>query len=145
VVYQYPIEEHEDIDFPSFGLEEDEEEPSIVQGQRASKYEVMAAKALDSMADVLEYIFRYVVTTSYSDPDSPNRVDFMVNVSGQWRPVEIDHEWTHMTAEQQEHDRIRDSILNAELQSQGILPIVRVKVTDFTTQDDMYLLIQGVL
>ena len=145
-VYQYPIDEHEELTVPRFNIGVGAEEyTGEVQGSKASKFEEMAALALDRMASVIDYIFQYEAVTPYTIPGYENKIDFMVNLGGLYRAIEIDHEWIHKTAEAQEYDRIRDQILNDVLQQQGIMPIVRIRVTSFTTQEEMYLLIQEAL
>ena len=145
-IYQYPRRRAIGLEVPRFesGLSE-EELTGEVQGSRASKYEEMAARALDMMANVVDYIFQYEIASPYTIPGYENKIDFMVNLGGTYRALEIDHEWIHKTADAQEYDRIRDQVLNEVLQGQGMLPITRIKVTSFTTQDEMYLLIQEAL
>ena len=145
-LYQYPIEKDEPAGVPSMRLGLSSEElVGTVQGHRASKYEEYAAWALDRMANVLGYIFQFIAVTPYTVPEHENKIDFMVNIGGLSQPIEIDHEWIHKTAEQIEYDKVRDSILNEELQGKGYLPIIRIRVNDFTTREDMYRLIQEAL
>lgn len=94
-----------------------------IQGKPASDLEANAAVGLD--ANGLDYTFQYFVETAYTLPGEEKEVDFMV-----WQdrgyPVEIDGNWTHKSAEQQEYDRVRDNQINDALMPHGFAPVQRL-------------------
>lgn len=95
----------------------------LVQGLPASDLEERFARALD--ARKLRYRFQWNVATLYSLPGEEKLVDFIVD-DGLYYPVEVDAEFTHKGAQQQQYDKMRDAMVDEALQQYGYMPIQRV-------------------
>jgi len=110
---------------------EEEGLTGYVHGKRASRGEELFARALDKQE--LDYVFSYLIYTPYQIPGQSNQIDFIVTV-GERYPLEIDDEWIHKSAERRARDKMRDAILNEELE--GWQPIERIPWTTEYTQED---------
>jgi hypothetical protein len=63
------------------------------------------------------------------------RLDFLVYAFGQMWPVQIDGEFTHGNAEQQQEDMKKDAIINNLLMGTGVQLVTRISGEKLTTQD----------
>ncbi len=63
------------------------------------------------------------------------RLDFLVYAFGQAWPVQIDGEFTHGNAEQQQEDMRKDAILNNILMGTGVQLVTRVDGEKLKTQE----------
>lgn len=110
----------------------DEGLTGFVQGKEASDLEERFARALSTYG--LDYTFKFYVETSYTLPYQEKQVDFVVQ-RGQPEPWEVDGEFTHKSAEQQEYDQARDAQVNEALMPYGYRPVQRVTEEYLGTQD----------
>ena len=112
-----------------------------VHGKKASDLEERWAGA-ENRAD-RSFIFQYFVQTPFSIPDKDREIDFM-DTEETWQPIEIDGTFTHKSGTQKAKDKVRDAIVNLELQKQGILPIIRIPGDDIPTPEDADRVLRGI-
>ncbi len=105
----------------------------FVHGLDASDLEERFALALNQLQ--LEYIFRFQVGTLYSIPGEDKEIDFIVDI-GFLYPIEIDADFTHRGAEQQQKDLLRDAQINEVLSKEGYFPIQRISGSRLQTVPD---------
>ena len=110
-----------------------EELTGRVHGKKASDLEERWAGAEDRAER--SFIFQYLMRTPFTIPGKDREIDFM-DTEATWQPIEIDGGYTHKTGVQKAKDKVRDAILNLELQKHGILPIIRIPGDDIPTPED---------
>jgi len=136
MAYRYPLDPtppRPPLDRIATVSGEGEQFTGSVHGKKASDLEERWAGAEDR-AD-RDYIFQYFVQTPFSIPGKDREIDFM-DTEETWQPIEIDGTYTHKTGTQKAKDKMRDAILNLELQKRGILPIIRIPGDDIPTPED---------
>jgi hypothetical protein len=95
-----------------------------VNGKNASDIEERFAKAL--RAKRVDFKFRVDVRTAISIPGRDREIDFLIDLGGRWRAVEVDGEIGHKNMGQKSRDVVREIYINESLRKEGILPIARV-------------------
>lgn len=105
-------------------LATDENLTGIVQGKKASDKEELFAIALDNAGK--SYIFQYEVLGPVGIPGQENEIDFVVE---RIYPIEVDGLWVHKSAQQKLKDKLRDQVLNNQLEEYGLMPIQRIPAT----------------
>ena len=113
--------------------DEGEQLTGIVHGKKASDLEERWAGAEDRAER--SFIFQYFVETPFTLPGKERQIDFM-DTEEVWQPIEIDGTFTHKSGAQKAQDKMRDAIINQELQKHGILPIIRIPGIAIPTPDD---------
>ena len=136
MTYRYPLEPtppRTPIDRMAAVSEEGEQLTGTVHGKKASDLEERWAGA-ESRAD-RTFIFQFLMQTPFTIPGKDREIDFM-DTEETWQPIEIDGTFAHKTGAQKAKDKVRDAILNLELQKEGILPIIRIPGDDIPTPED---------
>ena len=136
MTYRYPLEPtppRPTLDRIATVSGEGEQLTGAVHGKKASDLEERWARA-EKRAE-RSFIFQYFVQTPFTLPGKEREIDFM-DTEEVWQPIEIDGTYTHKTGTQKAKDKVRDAILNLELQKQGILPIIRIPGDDIPTPED---------
>ena len=105
----------------------------FVHGLDASDLEERFAIALNQLQ--LEFTVRFLVGTLYSLPGEDKEIDFIVD-AGFLYPIEIDADFTHRGADQQEKDKLRDAQINEVLSKEGYFPIQRISGARLQTIPD---------
>ncbi len=134
MVFKYRLPKQKKLEPDRTPIESDEDEAltGYVQGLEASDLEERFARALDKFG--IGYDFEFLVETAFTLPHELKQVDFMT-YAGQPRPVEVDGEWVHKSAEQREYDRERDAQIFQALSPRGYLPVLRIPGENLLTQD----------
>jgi len=104
----------------------------FVRGQPASSNEEKFAKSLDKKK--YDYEFQKWISTPFQIPGQDYEIDFVVYEMG-IHPIEIDGSWVHKGADAQEHDKVRDALLDDMLGKAGYQKIRRVKVDQTWDQE----------
>jgi hypothetical protein len=105
----------------------------LVKGKPATDIEERFARALGSLG--LGFRFQVRFSTVGSLPWQEKVVDFVVQVSGVFQPVEVDGDIGHRTSAQRGRDAIREVLLNEVFIWLGYLPLVRVKWFELESQE----------
>ena len=113
----------------------------MVQDQKASDLEERSARAIDKLSD-WSYTFRIRIspltnrlTTNVRNIRGEYEIDFLCSRGEQLWPIMIDGEISHfMTEWQREQDDIRETTINAALESYGATPVKRVPFWELDTQ-----------
>ena len=105
----------------------------LVKGKPATDIEERFARALGSLG--LGFRFQVRFSTVGSLPWQEKVVDFVVQVSGVFQPVEVDGDIGHRTSAQRGRDAIREVLLNEVFIRLGYLPLVRVKWFELESQE----------
>lgn len=95
----------------------------FVQGQEATDIEERFAVAL--YKNKLSFSFREHYFGPARNTPGAIEVDFMV-FDGSWWPVQIDGEFAHKSATQQDEDRAKDAILNNYFSQSGVNNVIRI-------------------
>ena len=120
----------------------DNEEPMeyFVRGERASKPEYYASKALEQMeeaGEILGWIWQPSYITFRNVPGEI-RLDVMVEIPPDL-PIQIDGRWHFKSAEAQSQDLLQDARLNDRLKSEGALPVIRIPADPWLSTPEMAL------
>ena len=105
----------------------------LVKGKPATDIEERFARALVSLG--LEFRFQMRFSTVGSLPWQEKVVDFVVQASGVFQPVEVDGDIGHRTSAQRGRDAIREVLLNEVFLRLGYLPLIRVKWFELESQE----------
>jgi hypothetical protein len=118
---------------PPFVQKMDEGLTGLIENWKASDIEERFYRALRKSPNVISNEFRTAEVAGRNLPGEVE-VDFMV-FDGQYRPIQIDGEYAHMSAQQREGDRMKDAILNNYTQGWAA-PVVRIPGYQLQTQAD---------
>jgi len=105
----------------------------LVKGKPATDIEERFARGLVFLG--LEFRFQVRFSTVGSLPWQEKVVDFVVQASGVFQPVEVDGDIGHRTSAQRGRDAIREVLLNEVFLRLGYLPLVRVKWFELESQE----------
>ena len=120
---------------------ENEKVEYYVRGERASKAEYWLSKAWDILQEEGSILFWIYQPSYFTFANIPGeiRLDFMVSIPPDL-PVFVDGLWIHKSASAQSRDRENDARLNARLQGEGSLPVVRIPTEPWLMSEDLALL-----